>query len=248
MTTPQQSTGISTFDNSTLPYRPGLPDFNGASLADRADAPPNPGTMPTANLLNGTGMLICAVAQVTPNAVLSLKYVAGAPVLDYGSTAAGITPNTVGPIQAGKIVIVRTPGGASAGDVIITYPTAALPATTFPAPAFHPMATLNGIAPGGIAAEWYTPSYTAWSAGEAVSGSTYNVPTVANGFVYKVTTVGSGTTGGVQPTWPTVIGQATTPDANGVVFTCWAYLNGARVVTVNMSNVATDLPFTVALG
>ena len=70
-----------------------------------------------------------------------------------------------------------------------------------------------------------------WSVGGVATATTYVVPTVANGYYYKVTTVGSPATfASPQPTWPTTIGTATTADSNGNVFTCWgAILNGGAV-------------------
>lgn len=237
----EQSQGISTWD-AVVPYRPGLPDFNGAALQNRANAPPTPATMPTANLLNGEALMIMAMGQVIPNARFSIIYQAGSPKLASGVTLAGVSPGTQSPILAGNIVVVRMPGGAASGDVYISWP-----ANTFPPATTSPMATINGTAPGGFAADWATPAITTWSSGETVTTSTYNVPPVANGFLYKCTTAGSGTTAASASPWTTTIGAATTADANGVIWTCWAYTSGLRVVTVNMSNAATDLPFTVAV-
>ncbi len=72
----------------------------------------------------------------------------------------------------------------------------------------------------------------AWSAGQAVTTASYTVPTIANGFYYKVTTAGSGTTGAAQPTWPTTPGTATTADSNGVVWTCWGQIVTGGGVTL----------------
>jgi phage tail sheath gpL-like len=92
----------------------------------------------------------------------------------------------------------------------------------------QPSSPTSGIVwPSGI-----TLSLTGvtWSSGQSVTTSTYNVPTVPNGYYYKVTTAGSGTTGTVQPTWPTTIGTATSADSNGVIWTCWgAVLNGGGI-------------------
>jgi phage tail sheath gpL-like len=90
---------------------------------------------------------------------------------------------------------------------------------------------LNG--PGPIAAGVTVNAYGAtWATGQTVTTSSFTVPTVANGYYYKVTTAGSGTTGSAQPTWPTTIGTATTADSNGVVWTCWGTLSGAGIVTL----------------
>jgi hypothetical protein len=74
-----------------------------------------------------------------------------------------------------------------------------------------------------------SPTFVAWSSGESVTTSTYDVPTTANGYYYKCTNAGTGTTAGPEPTWPTTIG-ATVADSNGVVWTCWArYGGGVRL-------------------
>jgi hypothetical protein len=48
------------------------------------------------------------------------------------------------------------------------------------------------------------------------------MPTAPNatGYFYWVSTAGSGTIGTTEPVWPTVPGQTTLPDSNGVVWTC----------------------------
>jgi phage tail sheath gpL-like len=83
-----------------------------------------------------------------------------------------------------------------------------------------------GFAPGGVTV---TPYSAVWSAGQTVTTSTFTVPPTANGYYYKVTNAGSGTTGGSAPTWVTTIGTATTADSNGVVWTCWGTLSSAGI-------------------
>ena len=148
----EPSAGISTWDASPVPYRPGLPDFNGAALTNRADAPPNPATFPTANLLNGTALMEVGIGQVVPNAVLSVTFVGGNPTINAGVAIAGFSPGATSPITNGALTIERTPSGSYNGDVFIYWP-----ANTFPAPVRRPMASLNGttaaLAP---AADWYT--------------------------------------------------------------------------------------------
>lgn len=247
MTTPQQATGISTWD-AQPPYRPGTPDLNGAALTDRADAMPNPGTMPTAALINGIGLCELSIGQVVPNAVLSVKYVSSAPVLDSGTAAAGVSNGNPNPIAAGAITIIRTPGGAGSGDVLVLFPTAPAPTTLFPSPVTRPWCTLNGATPAmAPAADRYTVTETAWSAGEGVTTSTYNVPATANGYFYECSTAGSGTTGATASAWPTTVGAFTAADANGVIWKCIGPVNGIRVVTVDHSNSAADLPFTLGI-
>lgn len=57
---------------------------------------------------------------------------------------------------------------------------------------------------------------TAWAATTAYTLGVYKIPTVANGFYYKVTT--AGTTAGSEPTWPTTAG--TTVVDGTVTWTC----------------------------
>lgn len=86
-----------------------------------------------------------------------------------------------------------------------------------------------GFAPGGVTVTDYGQT---WASGQAVTTNSFNQPTVANGYYYKVTTAGSGTIGSAQPTWPTTLGATTTADSNGVVWTCWGTLSGAGIATL----------------
>jgi phage tail sheath gpL-like len=83
-----------------------------------------------------------------------------------------------------------------------------------------------GFAPAGITV---TPYTAAWTTGQTVTTSTFTVPATANGYYYKVTTAGSGTTGVSAPTWVTTIGSTTSADSNGVVWTCWGTLSTAGI-------------------
>ncbi|TAK84368.1 MAG: hypothetical protein EPO20_14875 [Betaproteobacteria bacterium] len=66
----------------------------------------------------------------------------------------------------------------------------------------------------------------AWANATNYTLSTYRRPTVANGFRYKVTAVaGTGTSGGVEPVWPTTIGAAVIDNAgvNQLTWTCHGF-------------------------
>lgn len=76
-----------------------------------------------------------------------------------------------------------------------------------------------------------------WSAGLAVTTSSYVVPVGGNGYFYQCTSVGSGTTGATASTWPVpassenpTFGQVSEPDANGVVWTCAGQVNKASLL------------------
>lgn len=177
MPTSEQAIGISPWDLPT-PRRPGIGDYNGAALEDDAEDVPDPETMPTADLMNGTAITELAIGQVVPHAVLSITFPGGSPAINIGTCAAGATPGSTSPIGSSSFSVARTSGGAGSGDVTISWAASVLPVA-----AAAPMATLNGTTPGLICAD--------------------------------VTTVA---------------GNA-----------------GVRIVTKNGSNVATDLPFTVAI-
>lgn len=147
----EQCQGISPWDASPA-RRPGPPDFNGIALKNRADAPPNAAQFPTANLLNGEAYMEQGISAVVPNAVISVKFQGGAPVIDYGSTIAGVSNGNLPPIPNSEITIERTPGGAVSGDVFLYWA-----AGTFPPPAYRPTAALNGTTPGlSPACDWYS--------------------------------------------------------------------------------------------
>lgn len=71
-----------------------------------------------------------------------------------------------------------------------------------------------------------------WASGQSVTTNSFTVPTAANGFYFKVTNAGSGTTGTSQPTWPTTIGATTVADSNGVVWTCWGTLSSQGIASL----------------
>lgn len=85
-----------------------------------------------------------------------------------------------------------------------------------------------GAPPSGLT---ITITGQTWATGTTATLTTFTVPTVANGYYYKITTVGGTPTfGSVQPTWPTTVGTATSADSNGNVWTCWGQVvNGGGV-------------------
>lgn len=84
-------------------YRPTPADFNGASLTNLSTFPPNPATMPTAELLNTTALTVVSHGKMVSVATFGVN--AGAsPTMEFWSTAAllivsnpfAITRNGVG--------------------------------------------------------------------------------------------------------------------------------------------------------
>lgn len=150
----ETSRGISPWDDAP-PRRPALPDVNNAALQNRADAMPDPTRFPTANLLNGEAYMALSIGKVMPNAVISVKYTGGNPVINYGASACGVSQNGVqDAVTSGAVQIERTPGalgGAASGDVVIWAP-----ALTFPAPVSDPKVYPGGAVPFAFAAEWFT--------------------------------------------------------------------------------------------
>lgn len=125
--------GISTFDGNpktspatTQGYRPGSSDFNGAALQNKASNPPDPSTMPTAELLNTMSLELVSIGKMIPVAFISVN-AGGSPTTAYWSTAA----NNIG---SNPFTVTRN----GAGDYSITYA-----AGTLPTPAAQPAATLN---------------------------------------------------------------------------------------------------------
>jgi hypothetical protein len=125
--------GCSTFDGNpnsspavTAGYRPGAADFNGAALTNLGSNPPNPATMPTAELLNTDSLQLVSVSRMVPFAAISVTP-GSSPSTAYYRTAANN-------IASNPFTITRN----AAGDYSITYPTG-----TFPAPVSQPTATLN---------------------------------------------------------------------------------------------------------
>lgn len=72
------------------------------------------------------------------------------------------------------------------------------------------------ITPAGVVTK-INVTYTAWAASTNYSLDDIRIPTVDNGFYYKVT-ADAGSSGGTQPTWPTTIGNTVVD--GGITWTC----------------------------
>jgi hypothetical protein len=127
--------GGSTFDGNanlqvptTVGYRPGTADFNGAALADSQTNPPNAGTMPTAALLNTYGYMLISACGMIPFGVISVNAGASPTTAFWKVAALKILTN--------PFTITRN----SVGNYNITYA-----ANTFPAPISQPNAALNVV-------------------------------------------------------------------------------------------------------
>jgi len=130
----------STWDATPTPYRPGTSDFNGAALENDEENPPDPSTMPTAELLNTLSFLAISYGKIAPNAIITVT--GGNPPVIIGVQS----PRTG--VIAGTFTATRN----SAGDVSITWP-----ANTFPASQAAPTVSLN-ITGGVIAGHAYAYS------------------------------------------------------------------------------------------
>ena len=89
-----------------------------------------------------------------------------------------------------------------------------------------------GFAPGGITVN---TTGVAWITATVYPLNSYVIPTAANGYYYKATAIsGTGTSGGVQPTWPTTIGTTVVDNtgANQITWTCWGTTTGAGVTSL----------------
>jgi hypothetical protein len=89
-----------------------------------------------------------------------------------------------------------------------------------------------------------------WSVADGVSAASLRTPSASNGFIYRAD--GAGTTGAVEPVWPTTL-RATVVD-NGITWRCYAsdalgvsetfVLNTTRIAGWQPTEVAADLPPT----
>lgn len=137
------SPNANTFD-LVPPRRPGLNDFEGASLSDDVEEPPNPLTDPTSATWNTLCRVLTALGLVTPVCRLGITGHVSQPFIN--ALACVVTAVTQTPVVGtgfGTFTIVRN----SIGNVSITWP-----AGTFPAAAFPPKASLNHTAAGMITA------------------------------------------------------------------------------------------------
>lgn len=77
--------------------------------------------------------------------------------------------------------------------------------------------------PGPVYRHHYLDDPGIWVTATAYAAGVFRRPTVANGFRYEVTAIaGSGTSGGVEPVWPTTIGVTVVDNAgaNQITWTC----------------------------
>lgn len=82
MSTPSYFTFDGDPPNSVAPRRPGIDDVGGAAKLDDQQYPPDPQTMPTAADENQAERLLVGYGKVVPAIIISVKFTAGAPVLD----------------------------------------------------------------------------------------------------------------------------------------------------------------------
>jgi hypothetical protein len=122
---------VSPWDDPAGAHRPGASDFNGAAFLDDPDDAPDPSTQASAALVNTICLALVSLGKVVANARLSVKYASGAPVLDTFTAAPSAPTSTT-------FTVARTGGGASSGDVTITWP-----AGTFPTAGGQPTACVN---------------------------------------------------------------------------------------------------------
>jgi hypothetical protein len=104
----------STFDGNqnanpptSVGYRPGLPDFNGAACQNDTANPPDPLTMPTAECWNTFGAQHVSVGKMVACATFGLV-AQSVPILQYWQTAANLiiaNPFTLTRVGAGNYQI-----------------------------------------------------------------------------------------------------------------------------------------------
>lgn len=109
------------------PRRPSLTDVGDAALEDNAARPPIPPKMPYADQLNQWALQVQRFGAIVPIALLTVRFVAGAPVLDSFSC-----------LPTALITSDFTLTDNAAGDTTITWPVGA-----FPTPIVKPMVTLT---------------------------------------------------------------------------------------------------------
>lgn len=79
---------------------------------------------------------------------------------------------------------------------------------------------------GPVYRHYYLDDPGTWVAATAYTVNTFRRPTTANGFRYKVTAIlGTGTSAGVEPVWPTTIGATIVDNGGGnqITWTCQAF-------------------------
>lgn len=149
----------STFDGNaalglTAPYRPGVDDANGAALKNKPVNPPNPGTQPTAELLNWLSLQSISAGRSIACAGVAVN-ASASPSVAFWWTAANN-------IQANPFTLTRVAAGhyqifAAAG--------------TLPAPNDWPKVSLNGV----LGAHNYAASAVPYASGGNVGVEVYTV-------------------------------------------------------------------------
>jgi hypothetical protein len=126
-------TTILTFDE-TVAVRPGLVnDLGGGNFLDDPIYPPDPTTMPNAEMWNQATKLVAAYGKVIACAVLSIRFSAGAPSVTFA----------VGP-GAAVVTGLFTVEDVGVGDVIVKWLTGKLPPLTVePQPVLNTQAALG---------------------------------------------------------------------------------------------------------
>lgn len=87
-------------------------------------------------------------------------------------------------------------------------------------------------------------TYSIWTVGTALVKGNRRIPTVANGYYYEVTV--AGTTGGVQPTWPTTLGDTVTDGT--VTWICRGRYNNYPVTTSSSARLLNGYIFVCVSG
>jgi hypothetical protein len=121
--------GISTFDGNpnatpavTNGYRPGPSDFNGAALKDDPVNPPDPQTMPTSALLNGTELTLVSMGKAVAVGGIGIN-ASATPTVAFFWIAANL-------VVGNPYNVVRN----AAGDYSITWASNLLPIVGWPKP------------------------------------------------------------------------------------------------------------------
>lgn len=142
------SPGQSPFDGNPLQsppvlvgYRPSKADFNDAALINDDTAPPDPQTMPTAELLNTDSWLLISLARMTAAGAFVITAQVS-PIVSKWAVAANL-------VQSNPFTVVRN----GAGDYSITWPANLLPLILAPQAS---ITTLSGANSVGISAVYIT--------------------------------------------------------------------------------------------
>ena len=179
------------------------------------------------------GGAVAANAQITPTGSPTSSGTYGIRIGGYlvttqvnvGDTVANICTNIASNINGANVGRLPITAVATATYVTLTCATPGVRGNQ------HIVFQVTSLGlPGGVS---FTLTGVTWATGVVKALGTYGVPTVANGFYYKVTAVsGTGTTGASEPTWPTTVGTPVVDNsgANQVTWTCWGQIvNGGGI-------------------